>query len=127
MSEELKHHTSRQECKDSFLKQFEDASRARSWLAIVWTEDPVGTLNMLKTSCNFNTNAYYAALRLLKQTIDKELGLEFDRPVNPTAERLPLAPHLQLMDEPEDERAPEPTYPRKEQEQRGFTDTEPED
>lgn len=87
----MQEHYSSDECKESFLEQFEKGTENGKWLAVLWEYDGPQRLTISKTSSNFPTIEYLSALLTLKVMLDKEIDNLFVR-----KEPLPLAPHLRV-------------------------------
>lgn len=61
------------------------------WMGVIWTVDPLlGSLTTRKTTSNFPVEKYLQCLFLLKELLEKEIGLHVDSPTP-----LRIAPQFQ--------------------------------
>ena len=73
MSENIVIHETPEECKQSFLDRFEDASSNDKWMAAIWCIRPDGNVEFNRTTCNFPRNEFSECVRLIRSNLSEEL------------------------------------------------------
>jgi len=74
----------------AFAQQVEEGGATGKWMGAMFTIEPNGDVTLRKTTSNFPTGEFWNCLRLLKEMLEKEMGIAEDSPTP-----LKIAPQFQ--------------------------------
>ena len=70
----MQNHETSDEAKKAFLARLEEAVQTGRWMAVVWSDNGQA-LTLDKTTFCYPSGEYQRSLLLLKELLDRELGL----------------------------------------------------
>ena len=59
----------------AFAQQVEEGGATGKWMGAMFTIEPNGDVTLRKTTSNFPTGEFWNCLRLLKEMLEKEMGI----------------------------------------------------